>query len=80
MFQIPLGDSQIQNFSVTKIIISLGVALFFFVLNFPLLKGIWNIFIGGIGILKNVQQRRDWGKKVGMLCEARVWQGFDFQI
>lgn len=63
MFQIPLGDSQIQNFSVTKLIISLGVALFFFVLNFPLLKGIWNIFIGGIGILKNVQQRRDWGKK-----------------
>lgn len=63
MFQIPLGDSHIQNFSVAKIIINLGVALFFFVLNFPLLKGVWNISVDGTGILKDLQQRRDWEKK-----------------
>lgn len=25
------------------------------------------------------KRRREWGKKAGMLCEARVWRGFYFQ-
>lgn len=25
------------------------------------------------------KRKRDWGKKVGMLCEAWIWWGFDFK-